>query len=138
MSDRTKLQAQREPTDVERGKGYARPLRLRVTHVGVDGPSYPLLNLTARQHAGHSARGRVGYVKFEAFPVSGGRHWRQDELDGVARGCGTETTLGPGLAEVHAKRHVDDAQGNYITCAGCGLRLPPGEFIWDDGERVGS
>lgn len=132
-------QSRRDLSPEERDEGFARPLRTRVRHIGVAAPTNQLLDLTPRQLAGHAARGRTGYVKFEPFLNGGGRHWTQAELDGVGRGCEATTTLGAALAELHAKRHVDETQANFIRCSGCKLTLPPGEFVWnDDDERVGS
>ena len=52
--------------------------------------------------------------------------------------CGTATTMGQALAETYA------CQPNFYSgtfCVGCGKHFPvgeDGEFIWDDGTKVGT
>lgn len=52
--------------------------------------------------------------------------------------CGVATTMGQALAETYA-RDPKFYGGTY--CAGCRAHFPvgeAGEFVWDDGSRVGS
>ena len=52
--------------------------------------------------------------------------------------CGTETTMGNALAETYAR-----SPGFYgaTYCVHCGAHRPvgaEGEFVWDDGTKVGT
>lgn len=52
--------------------------------------------------------------------------------------CGVATTMGRALAETYA-RDPQFYGGTY--CAGCQMHLPVGpngEFIWEDGSKVGT
>lgn len=52
--------------------------------------------------------------------------------------CGVATTMGPMIAETYA-RDPKFYGGTY--CVGCGSHFPVGEngeFIWDDGTKVGT
>lgn len=52
--------------------------------------------------------------------------------------CGVATTMGQALAETYA-RDPKFYGGTY--CVGCGDHFPVGEngeFVWDDGSKVGS
>lgn len=52
--------------------------------------------------------------------------------------CGSATTMGQTLAETYA-RQPDFYSGTF--CVGCGKHFPvgaDGEFVWDDGSKVGT
>lgn len=52
--------------------------------------------------------------------------------------CGGATTMGQTLAETYA-RQPDFYSGTF--CVGCGKHFPvgaEGEFVWDDGSKVGT
>lgn len=52
--------------------------------------------------------------------------------------CGCATTMGQTLAETYA-RQPDFYSGTF--CVGCGKHFPvgpDGEFVWDDGSKVGT
>jgi hypothetical protein len=53
-------------------------------------------------------------------------------------GCGTKTTMGQALSETYAR---DPGFYSGTFCCGCSTHLPvgpDGEFVWEDGERVGT
>lgn len=56
----------------------------------------------------------------------------------VHKFCGTATTMGTALAETYA-RDPTFYSGTY--CCGCGTHFtfgqPGGDFVWDDGSKVG-
>jgi len=126
-------------SEVERAKGFVRPVRRSYRHVGVAKPKNPVRDLTSTELERH---GNYGYVKYEEYPQEGdslvcGRFWTQKDLDG--RGCGTTTTMGLALAETYAR---DPSYYGSTFCCGCGTHLPVGvggEFVWEGTqERVGS
>lgn len=138
-------------SDAERAMGFVRPLRRTYVHVGTPGAVYPLRDLTPDEVERHAA---YGYVKFEEYlrfvpegatypPYDAessvtGRFWTQAQLDGVGKGCGVATTMGQAIAETYA-RSPQFYGGTF--CVGCGDHFPvgaAGEFIWDDGSRVGT
>ena len=52
--------------------------------------------------------------------------------------CGVATTMGQALAETYAR---DPSFYSGTFCAGCGKHFPVGaggEFVWDDGAKVGT
>lgn len=56
----------------------------------------------------------------------------------VHQKCGVATTMGTALAETYAR---DPAFYSGTFCCGCGAHFPvgaDGEFIWDDGSKVGT
>lgn len=57
----------------------------------------------------------------------------------VHQKCGVATTMGLALAETYA-RDPKFYSGTY--CCGCGTHFtfgqPDGDFVWDDGSKVGS
>lgn len=61
---------------------------------------------------------------------------REGALTG--RGCGVETRMNRAIAETYARQpHFYGA----TFCVGCNTHLPVGEhgeFVWDDGTRVGT
>lgn len=124
-------------SEAERAKGYVRPVRTKYIHVGRPGPRFPLVDI-----ADASANYGPEYVKYEPYPESErpllGRGWTQAQLDSIGKGCGAVTTMSLPLAETYA------AQPGYYGgtfCATCRTHLPvgaDGEFIWEDGSRVGT
>ena len=55
----------------------------------------------------------------------------------VHQKCGVATTMGLALAETYAR---DPAFYSGTFCVGCGTHFPVGEngeFVWDDGSKVG-
>lgn len=56
----------------------------------------------------------------------------------VHQKCGVATTMGQALAETYARK-PDFYSGTF--CVGCGTHFPvgaDGEFVWDDGSKVGT
>lgn len=139
-------------SEEERAKGWVRPLRRSYRHVGLPGPTHPLLDLTAEQQRRHNTRWEfspgvwnepAGYVKFESYEQPNpdgssvtGMFWTQARLDQVGKGCGTTTTMGLALCETWAR---DVHYYGLTFCCGCGDHLPVAEFVWtEDGERLGT
>jgi hypothetical protein len=120
-------------SEEERKKGFVRPYRNRYVHVGKQ-PKYVLRDLTEEEKQRYPSE---DYVKFEMYPESmaprTGRYWTQKQLDN--RGCGVETTMGRELSETYA-RNPRFYGSTY--CVGCQMHRPVSEFIWSDGEVVGS
>lgn len=122
----------------ERAKGFVRPVRNSYIHVGIEGPKNPLRDLTEEEHERYD---KFGYVKFEEYPEETGklgRYWTQAQLDKIGRGCKVKTTMGQALAETYAR---NPSFYGSTFCAGCRTHLPvgeQGEFVWEDGSRVGS
>ena len=121
-------------SEEERSKGFVRPVRDRYLHVGKR-PQHPTRELTINEKERFNG---VGYVVFEPYPEGSraiGRYWTDAELHS---GCGSETIMGRALAETYAR------QPNYYGstfCCKCADHLPvgiDGEFIWLDGQRVGT
>lgn len=119
----------------ERSKGFVRPVRRTYMHVGCR-PKYPTRELTAEEH---SRYGQFGYVAYEEYPpqlnIGIGRYWTKRQLES---GCGTSTTMGLALAETYAR---DPKFYGATFCCACGEHLPvgeDGEFVWEDGTRVGT
>jgi hypothetical protein len=124
----------------ECAKGFVRPVRTTYRHVGKPIPVHPLRDLTPEEerfNEGSAPEDR--FVKFEPNPDgSGGKFWTQADVDAVGKGCGTTTTMGLAIAETYAR--VPGFYGGTFCCA-CGTHLPvgkDGEFVWDDGSRVGT
>jgi len=123
----------------ERAKGFVEPVRDSYIHVGIAGPRFPLVDLSDEQRENFADE----YAKYEPYPESErpavGRYWSQTDLDRVAKGCGTKTTMPQSIAETYARE-----PGYYGStfCCGCGGYFPvgrDGEFIWDrGGQRVGT
>jgi hypothetical protein len=127
-------------SDSERAKGFIRPLRYSYVHVGPPGPKNELRDLTPEEYERYAS---YGYVKFEERkdPVSSvvGRFWTREQLDKIGRGCGTKTTMAQKIAETYAAKPVGFYGSTF--CVGCGSHLPvgeTGEFVWEDGSRVGT
>ena len=56
----------------------------------------------------------------------------------VHQKCGVATTMGTALAETYAR---DPHFYSGTFCCGCGTHFPVGEhgeFVWDDGSKVGT
>jgi hypothetical protein len=125
-------------SEAERAKGYVRPVRTKYVHVGRPGPRFPLRDLTDDDRKSYGPE----FVKYEEYPESErplcGRGWTQEMLDKVGKGCGAVTTMSLPLAETYA------AQPGYYGgtfCATCRTHFPvgaDGEFVWEDGSRVGT
>lgn len=122
----------------ERSRGFVRPVRRTYIHVGPPAPK-GLRDLTPEEHEQYD---QYGYLKFEPYgadksPVLG-RYWTQAMLDRLNKGCGTRTTMGLALAETAAR---DPHFYGGTFCCGCGAHFPvgeSGEFVWEDGTRVGT
>lgn len=127
----------------ERAKGFVRPVRDSYVHVGPPGPDHPLRDLTDEEQKRFNRDSHEPYVKFEKYPPEmaprSGRYWTQAEIDKIAKGCGTRTSMPRAIAETYARQ-----PGYYGStfCCGCGTYLPVGargEFIWTGTqERVGT
>lgn len=56
----------------------------------------------------------------------------------VHKKCGTQTTMGQAIAETYAR---DPFFYSGTFCVACGQHFPvgeDGEFVWDDGTKVGT
>lgn len=117
----------------ELAKGFVRPFRDVYRHVG-DLPKHPLRDLDEQQQVLTEG---LGYVKYEEYPDSErpsiGRYWTQADLDKKA--CNTTTTMGRELSATYA-RNPHFYGSTY--CVHCSKHLPVREFVWLDGDRVGS
>lgn len=125
-------------SDEELAQGFVRPVRYSYTHVGSPGPKYPIRDLDKDQLERY---GSYGYVKWEEYPEGEhglGKYWTQEQLDNIGKGCGVETRMNQKIAETYARKpHFYGA----TYCVGCRKHLPvgsAGEFVWDDGTRVGT
>lgn len=131
-------------SEVERAKGWVRPLRLSYRHVGAPAPRFPLRDLNAEERERWPDE---GYVKYEEYPDEEpalGRLWTQADLDATGKGCGTVTSMNRAIAESYAR-----SPGMYgaTYCVTCRRHLPvgkDGEFTWveadgsEAGNRVGT
>lgn len=119
-------------SEEERAKGFVRPVRDTYRHVG-NRPKHPLRDLSDEEKARYE---KFGYVAYEAYPESEspvtGRYWTQKQLDG---GCGQTTTMARALAETYAR---DPKFYGSTYCCHCQMHRPVAEFVWLDGETVGS
>lgn len=122
-------------SDEERAKGFVRPVRRTYRHVGCR-PQGPTRPLTEEEHQQYD---KFGYVVFESYDKPGeavvGRYWTQQQL---ASGCGATTTMGLAIAETYAR---DPKFYGGTFCCRCGGHYPVGEhgeFVWEDGSRVGT
>jgi hypothetical protein len=124
----------------ERAKGFVRPVRCGYVHIGIEGPKYPLRDLTDEERERYA---KFGYIKYEKYPEPNpdgssvvGSFWTQERLDKVGKGCRTLTTMARELGETYA-RNPRFYGSTY--CCGCSMHLPVAEFVWDGSEeRVGS
>lgn len=126
-------------SEEERAKGFIRPVRTKYRHVGTPKPKFELRDLTEEETERYK---EFGYVKYEEYPESMspacGRFYTQADLDKIENGCGTTTTMGLAIAETYA-RQPTFYSGTF--CVGCGKHLrvgADGEFVWEDGSRVGT
>lgn len=117
-------------SDLERAKGFVRPVRTYYVHVGPPGPAHPLRPLTDEERVAHAD---AGYVAFETYPDGehvSGRYWTQARLDAVDGGCGATTTMALPIAETYARQpHFYGS----TYCVGCRMHRPvgrDGEFVW--------
>lgn len=122
-------------SEEERAKGFVRPVRRTYLHVGAR-PRYPVRDLTPEEAERYAT---LGYVKFEQYPPEmaprTGRFWTARDL---RSGCNCSTTMGQAIAETYA-RNPTFYGGTF--CANCGSHFPvgeSGEFVWEDGSRVGT
>jgi hypothetical protein len=130
-------------SEVERAKGFVRPLRRSYRHVGIAGPKYTLRELSQEERARWGDR---EFAKYEEYPQPNaygssavGRYWTQKELDSIDKGCGVVTTMGVALAETYAR---DPRFYGATYCCGCQMHRAvgaDGEFVWEGtNERVGT
>lgn len=122
-------------SDDERAKGFVRPVRRSYRHVGVR-PKNPVRPLTDEEKERYA---QFGYEAYEEYPDANsgavGRFWTMQQLNS---GCGTETTMGQAIAETYAR---DPKFYGGTFCCACGAHFPVGEhgeFVWEDGTRVGT
>lgn len=70
----------------------------------------------------------VGVGGSEIDPNDMSKHGRKG-------GCGAATKMGSALSETYAR---DPKFYGSTFCVGCKVHLPVNEFVWEDGEVVGS
>jgi hypothetical protein len=128
-------------SEEERAKGFVRPVRHKYIHVGAPGPEFPLRDLTEGEKY-QSRNDNPVPVKYESYGQSRlpkvGKRWTQAMLDNVGKGCGSMTSMGLDLAETYAR---NPRFYGATFCAHCGVHFPvgeDGEFVWEDGTRVGT
>ena len=121
--------------DEERAKGFVRPVRTAYIHVGMR-PEFPTRELTDDEK---QLTAGANYVAFEPYPPERspaiGRYWTAADLKS---GCGSRTTMGLALSETYAR---DPGFYGATFCCRCGQHFPvgaKGEFVWEDGTRVGT
>ena len=121
----------------ERAKGFIRPFRDTYVHKGIriKGKVRLLTDDEKTKYADD-------FVAFDVYPESErgiGRLLVQKEYDSVKNGyyggCGVATKMGQALSETYAR---DPKFYGATFCCGCGKHFPVSEFVWDDGEVVGS
>lgn len=130
--------------DEERAKGFVRPVRRTYRHVGRR-PQFKTRPLTPEENAryNYSGDGSPEFLEmfeaWEPYPESmaprAGRLWTVKEL---RSGCGSPTTMGVALAETYAR---DPTFYSGTFCCACRAHFPvgpDGEFVWDDGTKVGT
>lgn len=122
-------------SEKERAEGYVRPVRTVYRHTGIR-PVHPTRPLTPDEQKHHASR---GYVVWEEYPPGEsavvGRFWTQEQLSG---GCGVETKMSQEIAETYAR---DPIFYGATYCCNCKKHFPVGangEFVWQDGTRVGT
>jgi hypothetical protein len=118
--------------EAERAKGFVRPVRDSYVHSGMR-PKNPLRDLTEEEQERYAT---MGYAKFEEYPGADtilGRFWTKAALE--KKGCGTSTTMGTALAETYAR---EPTYYSDTLCVHCNKHLPVEEFVWMDGQVVGS
>jgi hypothetical protein len=71
----------------------------------------------------------VGVGGHEIDPENPSKHGRKDGA------CGALTQMGRALSETYAR---DPKFYGSTFCVGCNRHLPVAEFVWEDGETVGS
>mgnify|MGYP006935484387 CR=1 FL=1 len=129
-------------SEEERQKGFVRPFRNKYTHVGrkieLDGGTIELLSEEEAKRFGT----HIKYTHFLRYPESKsplvGKALTQEEVDNIGKyigGCGAETRMGDALSETYAR---DPKFYGATYCVGCKTHLPVNEFIWSDGEILGS
>lgn len=129
-------------SDVERAKGFVRPVRASYVHVGPK-PIGTLRDLTPEEQERYKDH---DYVKYEVYPQpnpSGssavGRLWTRDQYARFLQPCGGRTTMGDRLAETYAR---DPKFYSGTFCSYCRAHFDvgaKGEFVWDGTEeRVGT
>jgi hypothetical protein len=128
-------------TEEERARGFVRPVRRSYVHEGVEicghdlGPWQGSGDYVARVCA--DAKGHEGEHGKKVFAATQVKH---DRLlaTGKFGGCGTVTIMSHAIAETFAR---DPKFYSGTFCVACGKHLPvgpEGEFVWEDGTRVGS
>lgn len=128
-------------SEEERARGFVRPVRTRYIHVGIAGPQFPLRDLTEEEGQGWWKDDPDPFVKFEAYPdgsSSEGCYWTQKQLDSIGKGCNSVTNMELSIAETYA-RHPGFYGSTY--CVQCSMHFSvgaDGEFVWEDGSRVGT
>lgn len=134
-------------SEEERAKGFVRPVRQSYIHVGKK-PNYKAIHrmLTDKEKKQYPSKGYVAVmttVTKDDGSFLGGSYVTQEELDAwknneLIGGCGATTTMGLALSETYAR---DPKFYGSTFCATCGKHYPVGEygeFVWEDGERVGT
>ncbi len=116
-------------SEVERARGFVRPVRFKYVHVGTR-PKHPLRELTEEERIRYRAN---GYVKYEEYPegdVLAGRYWTNEQL---SNGCGAETRMSSDIAETWAR---DVHYYIRTMCIRCKNHFPVNEFVWEGTNEV--
>lgn len=121
-------------SDEERGKGYARPIRLSYVHVGKDIDLTKGIELTEEQEKRHAGCNYIAFIPDEdaESPIVGTFITSED----AKGGCRTSTKIGQIIAETYAR---DPKFYGATYCCGCNKHIAVEEFVWEGTEeRVGS
>lgn len=126
----------------ERAKGFVRPVRQTYVHKGrLFDKGIEILEEPYVADNGKTYVAIVTVLVNEDGTRKGGTYITQDELhqynnnDGFVGGCGTVTTMSLALAETYAR---DPNFYGATFCTGCSKHIGVHEFVWEDGEMVGS
>lgn len=122
----------------ERRKGFVRPVRTKYYHVGrtvcgkettLEGHQGIYICVMEPGHAGECSHWSMKPTLREAL---------ERLAQGKLGGCDAETVMGLSIAETYSR---DPGFYGATYCAKCRKHFPVGvhgEFIWDDGSRVGT
>lgn len=127
-------------SEEERAKGFVRPLRFTYTHAGrsVCGAFLDPRHIRDRKDCWDicaqklSHKGPCGSPFYGDLLPSEATQIHSTHRKG---GCGVATKMGQALSETYAR---DPSFYGATFCVGCNVHLPVDEFVWDDGQPLGS
>jgi hypothetical protein len=135
-------------SEEERAKGFIRPFRDTYTHVGRNVTAHwkgihRMLTeeeIESQPHIDKKCVAVMTTLTKEDGSFLGGPYVTQKELDAWKNGervggCGASTKMARELAETYAR---DPNFYGSTWCMGCGKHIDVSEFVWDDGETLGT